>query len=312
MKQTPSLNRGKLPPLTDAEEEVMHLLTVERLTPKQAAHRRKCSPGAIYQIRRKLIRKGFITTQYRVLHKSGIGEKHDGAETTPAPRPHRWDFHGCKWRVGILEGASGERYRRRLGAGSSVVQVRGCTVELFRDVLKIHCDRNFTADHPRRARELSWDYLWRVLAVLENDYGLILMKHRVANIERYAGHFAHMNDEGGRIAGADRIRVFAEDGKLRFHIDWSKHSIPEAEFLHAHHAAEDAEYYEDHIRDLIAHRPPHLSQLVTMHAQLSQQVAGIAAALRSQTEAMNALLSAFQPPKPPESPVQEVRPFYVG
>lgn len=246
MKSGPSPTQGDPPKLTPTQEEVLHLLTVERLTPIEISQRRDTSRSAVYQIIRKLRKMGYVSKDYRSLHKPG-----DSSEG-----PRQWELHGCKWRVEIIDGQQSKKYRKILGKGNGQLKLKSSTIELYPDVITVHCKVPFRSDHPDKCIIKSWDYLWRVLTILQDDLGLTLCKERRYNIRRYAGHFPRMNDELATQPGASKIKVYDDDdGNLRFHIDWSKDNIPESEFLHPKHGGIDAGTYEDFIRDL---KNPHL------------------------------------------------------
>lgn len=308
------LKGGDGAPLTPMEEEVLHLLTVERLSPKQAATRRGVDVSGIYRTARRLRSMGLLHHDLRDVHKSGIAE--DVGVLGGVVRSQVWELHGVKWSVGILEGQGGRSYSRVVGRGGRVVVVRGCTVECFRNTLKIHAPQSFFGPAPEAVVEDSWSFLFRLLTVLENDFRVILVKERATNIIRYAGHIAHPDDPVGYRPGGDRVVVLTSDGRRRVVVDWSKGRVPEVEFQARESNLEDAEEYRAFLHDLVAHRPPKLSELAMLTGRLLEAVTALteqngetAAGLKSLVD----LLRLREPSSVSEdSDASGVVPSYVG
>jgi hypothetical protein len=191
-------------------------------------------------------------------------------------------------------------------------------VELHRDVVEVHADPVFRAGHPEGSVALSWAYLWRVLAVVENDYRIILRKDRCA-VRRFRGHFPHLDDALAREPAGAEITVLADDGKLRFLIDWSKRVFPEAEWLHASLGEDDARRYAGFLHDLAENDTLPLSNLsqsvvrlqaaVTFLAEQqgrAEQALGVSAQQQAITiTSLNVLLDAL---KPRAEPLEELGP----
>ena len=277
--------------LTATEEEILYLLTVERLTPKQAANRRKCSPQAVYATKKRLEEKGVLRPEY----KTNSPQETKGGLPDNSPEQvitnFTWDLHGCKWRIKILEGSFGDRYRSFLGKGVGVFRPRaGVSVECFDNILLVHSDKHWFGSSPESVVQDSWDWLFRILAVLENDLGLLLIKPRASNVRRYAGHFARPGDAGAVVVpGGDSVVVQAFDGKRRFVIDWSKGVVPEAEFVHSRLGQSDAVFYEGYVRDLLESRLT-LSELLSLHADLVSRHKDLVEVVSSQALLLSSLL----------------------
>ncbi|KKQ76469.1 MAG: hypothetical protein US97_C0007G0011 [Microgenomates group bacterium GW2011_GWF1_38_5] len=251
--------------LTPLERELGHLLFKERLSVREVSRRRGVSLQAVYKIRQKLI-KG---NGYLKVEKNEIGIQ-------PL---YSWDLHGCAWRCSIHYGKEKERYKRVIGEGVARVSVLGATVELCRDVVEVHANQGFSGDVPEVAVAASWNYLWRVIDKLENDYGVVLRKDRCP-IRRFRGHFAHVDDALAKVPGGSEIRVFADDGKLRFVVDWSKVLVPEAEFPHSALAQGDTREYSRFLVDIMDREHFDLSEVSQQSAKITAQLLALSSEVR--------------------------------
>lgn len=246
-------------PLSEQRKAVLEMLTIEKLTPRQITIRSAMHKSRVYRHIEALIKLGFMDRHFNTLRggDSYINQSSDfsgvGSRAPPAKLPEMWELHAASWRVEIIEGGQEKKYLQKIGDGVGHVEILDCTIEMYKDVIVIYHNGFFRSDNPDGAIIKSWEHLWRVLAVIERDNGLMLRKDRKNNIRRFRGHFPRVNDELAQAANGETIKVYALDGKLRFHVDWSKKKVPEAEFLHSSLGAEDARKYERFIRDLIEH-----------------------------------------------------------
>ena len=305
---------GGLPPLTTTQKEIFHLLVVERLTPKQAAIRRNTTPQAVWKTRRELIKLGYLRRDYTVPEEVSQIEIGSHQETFSLKGRSKkrasvsggdWRLHGCAWRCPIIEGKNGRRYREAVGSGRARVRIGSATVELCRKVVEVHTDVQFRSDSPEGAVLKSWEYLFRILARVENDYRVILRKDRHP-IRRFRGHFPRENDEVAR-AGGSEVRVYADDGKLRFIVDWSPGSVPEAEFLHAAYGEGDAKRYASFVKDVAEHPEDPLP------SETYRILHDLAFFTKENAAAVAVIARVLRPgQKPRDSRVDVGRPFYVG
>jgi hypothetical protein len=142
--------------------------------------------------------------------------------------------------------------------------------------------------------------VFTLLRILERDLLVDLVKDRHANIHRVKGEFSHMNDKVALQPGAAQIVVYDDlDGKVRFKVDWSPGTMPEAEMPHSKHNQDDANTWKNFTDDLI--KKPHyeLSELSAMMARTIQMHEQTAAGL-----ATVAMYLQAQVPKQPE-PTEE-------
>lgn len=214
--------------LTQAEQEVLYLLTKEYLTVKQAAIRRRCSNKNIYKIWKNLRKKGVITEQFEEVEKSGCAFQPD-LKKRATRRGIR--LHGVELHFFIL--SKDERYFKILQE-SNIRYVKGNTVKLSKDAVEVYLAKSWFGDDAVKAWSECVSELRRIIAVVENDLKIILVKSRCNNIKVVKWHFAEMQNEIARdceVSG-DKIRVYAEeDGKLWFVID-NSFNLHEAETQH--------------------------------------------------------------------------------
>src|SRR3989304_1663507 len=92
--------------LTQAEEEVLDLLTAEYLTQKQIALRRKTSIQAVSKIVKKLKQKGAFTKGLVKVEKEGVGIQPSVFSPHPWEMPWRTEnqlrIHNQQWDIKIL------------------------------------------------------------------------------------------------------------------------------------------------------------------------------------------------------------------
>lgn len=272
-----SVSQGLRPILSDAQADYLRLFTIERLTPNLIKHRRGVSIEAVRKMRRWLITHGFMDARYNAVASEGF--------STQPVYSNNWTLHGLEYRVEIISGGDCKSYLSAKGRGQGQIAVRGSTVLLFDDVIKIKVGQVFESDHPEKASWKACDYVFSLLRVLENDLGVLLLKDRVCNVHRVKGEFSRMNDTLALKPGAAELRVYSsDDGLLRWKVDWSPGSFPEVEALHSRHGLGDASRYESFLRDLVERPNLPLSELSAAIAELSRQQLFIQSQLRDLVE----------------------------
>ena len=265
--------RGSKSHVNVLREQIFKLLTQDYATPRKVQIALKIGHTVFYRHLRFLIESGRLSKDYQ--NRNGKNEMGmQGGSLSHFDTPPRssddnfvikWELHGCGWRVQILDGHKSGRYPELVAVTPIKKDVLGSTVSLYRESIVIFYKGAFVADTPEDSIIASWDYLNKVLGVIERDHGLLLMKERATNIRRFKGHFARVGDEIAKAVKGDTIRCYADDGKIRFVVDWSKKTVPELEFMHSSLGAEDASKYEAVVRDIISKEsflPSESTQLV--------------------------------------------------
>ena len=241
----------KIRPLTNAEREVLNLISEEFLTVKQIQLRRQCSRQAVYKILKKLKIKGAFNQGLQMV------DKIDGVVNQKLIRLHSQEFN-----IKIL--FQTENYASTLKK-SNLVYLDGHTVRLYRNSIEIYSGEgtSFYGDSPSLAVSKSLVYWKKFITRVEHEFQIILIKPRSRNIRIVNQHFARGDSEicGNAIDNHQRIKVFAEeDGKLAFITDDS-FGFKEDETVHPQTSKPDREAIDKQVNDWRLNNPPTNSQL---------------------------------------------------
>lgn len=256
-----SLSVGNISKITNAEREVLDLLTNELLTIKKIAIRRQTSIRNIQKIARKLREKGFLKKgSHEVRLLNGYNE----------PSGEGIRINGEQWNIKILD--QSEKYKSKVGL--SIIE-DGNTIRCHREVIDIYSTKSFFGSDTWAATAKSIDY-WNTFFVrLENELKVILVKPRVQNIERVKAEYAHIRNglaikcerEGDKI----KIRT-REDGKVWFLID-NSFNLKEAEAVHPQTAEKDmGSIVEPFFNDLRDNRPILPSEAWKLNAETMKMI----------------------------------------
>lgn len=236
--------------LTNTEAAVLHYLTQDFLTVKQIAIRRKCSIQNIYEIKKKLEKKGMLSRAYKTLEKNRCTLKVSAIR-----------FHGLEFNIRIIY--KDHRYKNLIG---KIIYIDGETIRCYRDSIEVYGNQSFDGEDEQRATAKAMGYYQRLFYQIENDLKINIIKYRKQNIELVKGHYAEINNEMAReceITG-DKIKIYArEDGKLWFMVD-NSFNLFEAETQHRHTNKRDMGIVRKHLNDWRDNNPPTLSELNTM------------------------------------------------
>jgi DNA-binding CsgD family transcriptional regulator len=287
--------------LTEAEQAVLILLTDEFLTTKKIAIRRKCSKQAVSKIIRNLKKKGAINKALKkVVFSQG----------TRQPRqPNREiRLHGQEFNIRILY--KDLRYRDLLKK-ANFINIDGNSIRLYQGSIEVYINKSFEASTPQKATAASFTYFNRLLARLEHDLKVILIKPRSHNIKLVKAHYAETNNElaGGLIDTGEKIKVYAtDDGQLWFTID-NSFNLREAETQHSKTAKQDMEeVVQPFFNDLRDNPLPLLSDLMRYLSEQAEANKETASGLA----AVMLVLKSQMPKKTGPSDVTYTTPEYVG
>jgi len=287
------------PKITEAEAEVIHLLTDEFLTPKQVAIRRKTSTQFVYKIIKNLKKKGLIDRAYNKVAKS---------QSTLQPC-NQIRLHGQEFNIKILY--KDQRYKELLNKANTL-NVDGNTIRLYRDSIEVYSGISFYADDVDKATARSMDYWNRFFRRLEHDLKLILVKPRYQNIRLVNQHYAEINNELAEECEkkAYKIRVYAtDDGKLWFTID-NSFNLHEAETQHPGTAKQDmGDVVKPFFNDLRDKEHIPLSKISQYMADTSHQVNEISHGVKALADYLQSQI----PKKPEDNGIdRKIKPEYIG
>lgn len=265
--------------------EVLNLLTIDFLTPQEIAQRRKTSVRAVYKVIAKLKEKGMfgIATNQVNLSRS----------TEPFSEPLRMRLHGQEWNIKII--SKSEKYAQAKKQANTVY-IDGNTIRLYQDSIEIYSGQSFWEKDEQRATAVSLAYWERFFARLEHEFGVILVKPRVQNINLVNQHYGETNSEIAKDAleKKEKIRIQTEDdGKIWFTID-NSWNLKEMETLHPETAKQDMTKVQKQVNDWRSHDPPTNSQLATHIMQVTANQEHFAIHLKSHVEAVQKLGSAVE------------------
>lgn len=257
-------------------KEVLHLLTVEFLTPVQIIQRRGTSPESVYKIIRNLKRKGLI---------NGAFEKVNLEQSTqPLSQPlgHQQRLHGQEWNIKLI--SKSEKYREVKSRANYVV-IDGNTIRLYNESIEIYSGQSFFELDEQRATAVSLGYWERFFARLEHEFDVILVKPRVQNISLVNQHYGEINSEVAKDARFNKEKwsfTTDDDGKIWFEVD-NSWNLKEMETKHPETAKHDMTKVRKQVNDWRNNDPPTNSELakglqqmvntVTMQAQNIDQYA---------------------------------------
>jgi len=284
--------------LTKVEQEVLHLLKNEYLTPKQIAIRRKTSDKAVYKIIAKIKGKGVLGNRLKGVEKNRY---------TFQPQPnHKIRLHGQVFKINLLY--KDNRYKKKL-EDSNLVNIDNNQIRLHRNSIIVYSENDFYGDTAQKATINSMAYWTRFFNRLEKDLGIIIVKHRKHNISLVKQHYAEINNELAEECErkAEKIRIYTkEDGKLWFTID-NSFNLSEAETQHRYTAEEDMEeIVQPHFNDLRNNRPPVPSEVWKIVAEITKHNHETAAGLNTLITLMNIK------PKEDNELVPKEKPNYFG
>jgi hypothetical protein len=270
--------------LSPTEAEVLSLLRAEGLTVKQAAERRGCKPATIRKHKRAIVAKGFW--EKWPSRKWGVSEK--GVTN----RPIR--LHAEQWKIRILH--QGKKYETVRHKCNYLPSVMDCKVRLNKDSIELYATPEviFYGGNEDECAVLCQEYWMRVARRLENDLDIELIKDRSENWKLVKHEWAI---EGCPLASEILtmkldIRIYGEDGKLRFDVDKSK-GLPESETKSVNTGKKDCERIRKLVEETMDGYPT--------PKEFLEIVTEIARYQRETTVSLASIIKLLIPPAQPES-----------
>jgi DNA-binding CsgD family transcriptional regulator len=247
--------------LTKTEKYVLHLLTDEFLTVKQIQQRRGCSLTVIYKHINNLKKKGAIDGAFNKVEK--IQSTHI--------KPNSVRLHGQEWNIKILWQ---DHYFQKKLKKCNTLFIDSNTIRLYRNSIEIYSGNSFFGENEQEATSKSLDYLKRLLARLENDFKITIMKERSNNIKEVNHHYARIDSElcEHALERKKMIRVFAqEDGKLCFITD-NSFGMGEDETVHPETAKDDRKAIDKQVNDWRLNNPLTNTEITQIQTETAQNL----------------------------------------
>lgn len=292
--------------LTPAEAEVLHLISVEFLTPSQISRRRRCSRSAVSNILASLRKKGVLSK----VNTTPVNNTYTPQGTVH----HPVRLHGERYRIKLI--SSGHEYVRARQRANSII-LDGNRVVLYRDSLMIFSFQSFFGESCDECEHKAVDYWLRFFVKLEGHLKIKILKPRSQNIKQVFFHFAESGNELAQELRKkkQKLRVFGtEDGKEWLLFDDSN-KLEEAETTRPPTAVRTA---KDDMSEVVQ---PFFNDLrdnqktVLLPSQVAQTISQTALFVRENAATLQSILKLIEAVMPQESPQQmteEGRPPYVG
>lgn len=246
-------------------KEVLHLLTVEFLTPVEIIQRRKTSPEAVYKIIRNLKKKGLINGAFEKVNLE------QSTQPLSQPLEHQIRLHGQEWNIKLI--SKSEKYIETKQRANRIV-IDGNTIRLYNDSLEIYSGQSFFEKDENRATAVSLAYWERFFARLEHEFDVILVKARAQNISLVNQHYGEINSEMATDALEKKEKISIttdEDGKIWFEID-NSWNMKEMETKHPETAKPDMTKVRKQVNDWRENDPPTNSELSRAIIETSDQL----------------------------------------
>lgn len=191
-----------------------------------------------------------------------------GDYATHATKDRR--LHAQKFRIELIKPINEAYLKKNIG---KVLTIDNNDVQCFEKVICIQAiEKSFYGTTEDEALSASMDYWMNFFRRLENDLNVKIIKSRKQNILMTYAEWATENCELSKECEkrANRIRIYAIDGKLRYTTDWS--NLHEREAHHHKTGKEDSETGNRFIEDVLDHpESPTFTQLVKIVKIISEQ-----------------------------------------
>jgi hypothetical protein len=233
-------------------KEVLNMITIDHLTPQEVAIRRQTSIRAVYKVIAKLKEKGLFDTAFNQVNLC--------QSTEPFSEPLRMRLHGQEWNIKIIQ--KSEKYIKSRQNANTII-IDGNTIRLYQDAIEIYSGQSFYEKDENRATAVSLAYWERFFARLEHEFGVILIKPRVQNINLVNQHYGETNSSMAKdhLERKEKIKIQTEDdGKLWFIVD-NSWNLKEMETIHPETAKDDMTKVQKQLNDWRSHDPPTNSEL---------------------------------------------------
>jgi DNA-binding MarR family transcriptional regulator len=277
--------------LKQAAKDILHALTIDFLTPKEIASRRKCTLQAVYKVMKKLKQKGLYDSAF-----NHYGSTHLSIQ----PLAHQIRLHGQEWNIKLI--SKSEKYSQSKKRANTVI-IDGNTIRLYNDSLEIYSGQSFFEKDENRAFAASLAYWQAFLARLEHEFGAVLIKPRSQNISLVNQHFGETNSEMAKdaIERKQKFRIETDDdGKIWFSLDDS-FNFKEMETLHPETSKPDMTKVRKQVNDWRNNDPPTNSELSININRLTENVQGLVqtqtmfdANIKTHFDVLNSIKEAIQ------------------
>lgn len=260
MSTKKSLHTPYIKPLTNAEKEVLKLITEKHLTRKQIEVKRNCSRQAVHKLFTSLKKKGAFNIGLQKTEKNLCSCQPNKKNV------NQTRLHGQEFNIKII---SQDHNYQRLLKKSNILYRDGHTIKLYKNSIEIYAGKgaSFYGRDAQEADRKASEYWQKFFTRLEHELKVILIKERSRNIKEVNHHYSRENSEihaNVLKTTGKHIRVFCPlDGKLAFITDDS-FGLKEDETVHPVTAKQDRRAIDKHINDFRLNNPPTLSEVMVI------------------------------------------------
>lgn len=292
--------------LTRKQHELKLLYFEEFLTPKQIALRLSISERAVYKRLNVLAKKGEFSTVSKKVHKivPTLAQKQPtfpleniqslqetkvtscGTSKLPVELSlNKIRLHGQEFRINILfKNSKYESIRKE----SNYVTIDDNTIRLSKDSIEVYSKQSFFSDTVDKATYKSVLYFDKLFRRLENEFKIIILKHRKQNIKLVNCHYAEINNEIAKDCNVkkEKMRFYCrDDGKLWFLID-NSFNLHESETVHPETSKDDMNALKNFFDDIREH-PTTMTEVLTLIKSLTAENVETAKGLNAIVQLMN-------------------------
>ncbi len=208
--------------LSKNQEEILHLLTVEYMTPKQIAYRRQTSTQSIYKTMGKLRKKGLIS-----------GSIYKGLNNVNALPSKRFNIrlHSQEFNIRLIYKNS---HYNKVMKRTNRINLEDNTIRLYNNSIEVYSGKSFIAESVQEATSMSESYFTKFFKKIEDHLKIMIVKSRKQNIKQVKAHYSEMGNELAGDCNKKKVKMkvkASEDGKLCFIIDDS-FNLNEFEAIH--------------------------------------------------------------------------------
>ena len=228
---------GNIKGLTKVQREVLHYLTVLKLSPKEILSRRGGTPQNLGQIIKKLGKKGYLDDQNKnAFIKGGV----------PSVLKAKWRYHALQFIVRPYYFYP--RYKRtREQSGNYGINYGDWVFRLHDDMVEVYLKEfvDFADVSKYEAIDKARASFNKYVSRAAEKYGFEYVKDQKVNIKLVKHHLAC---SGSGVAKARKDARYAQlcsyrDGKVFFTFDASR-GLREHEYVHPDRAVSDSEKLE--------------------------------------------------------------------
>jgi hypothetical protein len=256
-----------------SEQQIIKELIDEHQTVEQILQRYKITKQGFYKRLRNLIKKGYIKRRgnnnyfkgKKMLEPTGSEKSH------PFIKCQNIRLHGQRLRIGFFH-AKNKYYK--LLALLKTFKHNGFSVRLHKKCIQVFMNKSFIGVDPLDAKGKSLKFILDLIPLLEETYGVTLIKKGKHLIKVYQEEYAEQNNELARESekkGEKIVLRDEKDGRIWLKADKS-FNLHELETSHPKHAYKDMEEVIQPFMRTLRENPQILNILVDSTKTLTENM----------------------------------------